>query len=271
MIINYKNLNKLHPLYVTGFSVTSVVFCISSLNIFINKRFRIENLLHFSSSSLNKDNIKPVAIYPNSDTQKLEILKNNKNKAGIYRWVNLINGKTYIGSSNNLGVRLRNYYKISFLEIETKKNKSMIYNAVLKHGYSKFSLEILEYCDSKDLIKREQYFIDLLKPEYNILKKAFSSLGFKHSEETQKRMSDSQKRINRLGRNNPMFGKVRAEGAGNPSQRISVFNAVNNETHEYDSIKAAGLALGIIPSVITRYVKNNQKKPYKGKYIFQKI
>jgi len=25
-------------------------------------------------------------------------------------------------------------------------------------------LEILEYCDSKDLIKREQYYIDLLNP-----------------------------------------------------------------------------------------------------------
>ena len=38
-------------------------------------------------------------------------------------------------------------------------------------------MEILEYCDSKDLIKREQYYIDLLNPEYNILKIAGSRLG----------------------------------------------------------------------------------------------
>jgi len=47
----------------------------------------------------------------------------------------------------------------------------MIYKALLKNGYSNFTLEILEYCDSEDLIKREQYYLELLKPEYNILKK----------------------------------------------------------------------------------------------------
>jgi len=51
----------------------------------VSHRFHIENLLHFSTSSSGKDSIKPVAIYPNSDTQKLEILRNNKNKSGIYR------------------------------------------------------------------------------------------------------------------------------------------------------------------------------------------
>ena len=62
--------------------------------------------------------------------------------------------------SKNLLRRLKNYYNISFLETEIKKNKSMIYKAFLKYGYSKFTVEILEYCDSKDLIKREQYYID---------------------------------------------------------------------------------------------------------------
>lgn len=33
-------------------------------------------------------------------------------------------------------------------------------------------------------IQREQYYLDLLKPDYNILKTAGSFLGFKHSEET---------------------------------------------------------------------------------------
>lgn len=60
----------------------------------------------------------------------------------------------------------------------------LIVKALLKYGYSNFKLEILEYCKVKDLIKREQYYIDALKPEYNILKVAYSSLGFRHSEET---------------------------------------------------------------------------------------
>lgn len=43
-----------------------------------------------------------------------------------------------------------------------------------KHGYSNFSLEILEYCNPSECIKKEQYYIDLLSPEYNLLKQAGS-------------------------------------------------------------------------------------------------
>lgn len=59
----------------------------------------------------------------------------------------------------------------------------VINKALIKYGYSKFKLEILEYCDPKVNSKREQYYMDYLKPEYNILKVAYSSLGYKHSEE----------------------------------------------------------------------------------------
>lgn len=54
--------------------------------------------------------------------------------------------------------------------------------ALLLYGYSNFSLEILEYCEPSDVISREQYYMDLLKPEYNTLKTAGSSIGFKYSE-----------------------------------------------------------------------------------------
>lgn len=52
----------------------------------------------------------------------------------------------------------------------------------MKYGYSNFILEILEYCDKFDLLNREQYYMNLLKPEYNVLLTAGSNLGFKHSE-----------------------------------------------------------------------------------------
>lgn len=62
--------------------------------------------------------------------------------------------------------------------------------AILKYGYSKFSIEILEYCSPEKCIEREQYYIDLLNPKYNILKKAGSSFGYKHAEETRAKMSN---------------------------------------------------------------------------------
>lgn len=60
----------------------------------------------------------------------------------------------------------------------------IISKAILKYGYSNFKLEILEYCDVPNVIEREQYYLDLLNPEYNILKTAGSTLGYKHTEET---------------------------------------------------------------------------------------
>lgn len=45
-------------------------------------------------------------------------------------------------------------------------------------------MENLEYCPAEKCIEREQYYLDLLHPEYNVLKKAGSLLGFKHSDKT---------------------------------------------------------------------------------------
>ena len=47
----------------------------------------------------------PIIIYKDIKNQKSIILKDNKNKAGIYRWINLINSKIYIGSAIDLRTR----------------------------------------------------------------------------------------------------------------------------------------------------------------------
>ena len=80
---------------------------------------------------------------------------------------------------------------------------SIIYSAILKHGYANFSLDILEYCEIDILIEREQYYLDSLKPEYNILKIANSRLGSKHSEATKIKISISNK-----GKHDHFSGKM---------------------------------------------------------------
>ena len=168
----------------------------------------------------------------------------------------------------NLSRRFKNYFSISFLETRIQKNKSMIYKALLKYGYSIFTIEILEYCDPKDLIKREQYYIDLLKPEYNILKIAGSRLGSIHTIESRAKMSSSK-----AGEKHPMFGKYkpRPEGAGRPYQKIEVIDIKNNITTRYDSITAAALALNIRKSTISNYLARNDQKFYKKRYAFKKV
>ena len=59
----------------------------------------------------------------------------------------------------------------------------------MRYKVSGFRLEILEYCASaEECIAREQYYLDLLQPEYNILKTAGSSLGYIHTEEARAKM-----------------------------------------------------------------------------------
>ena len=93
--------------------------------------------------------------------------------------MNKLNNNTYVGSGLDLSKRVGDYYNKS----ELLRNSRPIHAALLKYGYENFSLEILEYCRADDLIVREQYYLDLLCPEYNILKNAYSLLGFKHSPE----------------------------------------------------------------------------------------
>lgn len=84
-----------------------------------------------------------------------------------------------MGSGLDLSKRVGDYYKKS----ELNRNPRPIHAALLKYGYENFNLEILEYCRADELVAREQYYLDLIKPEYNILTNAYSLLGFKHSPE----------------------------------------------------------------------------------------
>jgi hypothetical protein len=176
--------------------------------------------------------------------KKKQIYLNNKGKSGIYMWVNTINNKRYVGSSVDLHRRFSAYYSVAYL---TKYNNIIIHRALLKYGYSAFSLHILEYCNREDLLSREQYYMDLYKPEYNTLTLAGYSLGFKQSEEW--------KVQNILGQPTRM--------------KVIVTDLETNISTSYDSIGLASRALGINDTVISRYFSRNQKKPYKNKYTFK--
>ena len=136
-----------------------------------------------NSNKKNK-NIIPYLSYTDLEKNKHTIYKENRNRSGIYRLNNLITAMCYVGSSVCLNKRLASYFSRRFLKKEVLRNNSIIYNSLLKYDYINFSLDILEYYEPSELIKREQYYLDLLKPKYNILPRAGSRLGAKHSPET---------------------------------------------------------------------------------------
>ena len=120
--------------------------------------------------------------FSNADKDKLAIIEYSKGKTGIYLWTNILNGKKYVGSSNNLKRRFLEYYNVNRL---LKENSMPIYAALLKHGYHNFSLTILEFCEANDLMNREKYYFEVYTPEYNILKtpgSPFRGSGWKHTE-----------------------------------------------------------------------------------------
>ncbi|KAI9491210.1 hypothetical protein BDB00DRAFT_767486, partial [Zychaea mexicana] len=92
----------------------------------------------------------------------------------------------YISSAKDLSNRLARYYRPSEL---IRIKGSLIHRALLKYDYENFSIYILKTYNSSELIIREQNYINLLKPIYNIFKFAHSSQGYMHNEETRKIMS----------------------------------------------------------------------------------
>jgi len=114
------------------------------------------------------------------------------NRKGIYLITNVINKKQYVGSSLNVYYRMQNHR--CRLAKNNHKNPKL-QNGYNKYGLSNFAFTILEFVEDKNkLLEREQYYIDTLKPWYNVLPIAGNVLGLKHSPETIEKCIAASKR-----------------------------------------------------------------------------
>lgn len=169
--------------------------------------------------------------YLNTKTDRSSILSDNKGRAGIYKWEHIEFGKIYIGSSVDISQRLKNYFTKSYL---IRNKTAYICNALLCHGFSAFSLTILEYIDitdkSKDeaknlILSREQHFIDSLSPDYNISLIAGSLLGYLHTEGSKKKMSEAKS-----GVNHPLFGRTHSAETKEKMSKAHKGKSLSTET-----------------------------------------
>lgn len=189
---------------------------------------------------------------------RLQIFKENKGKSGIYRWVNNKNGKSYVGSAVNISKRLKeHFYNIN--------SNVPLQRAIQKYGLSKFSIEILEYCDMHILIEREQYYLKIINQKYNINPIAGSSLGAKHSEETRKKMSAAQ-----LGEKNHNFGKIFSESTKNKMSlakgtSIKVYSLDLKLLYTFTSATKAKLHFRSKTDTILKYARS--RNIFRDKYI----
>jgi hypothetical protein len=205
-----------------------------------------------------KPTITPVVSYTNVHLHKETILNDNKKKSGIYRWTNTYNGKFYIGSSYNLRTRIQSYFNENVLN--RQKKKSIISLALLKYGYHSFDLAILEYCKKEYLITREQYYINIFKPEYNILKDARSRLGVSHTAETKAKI-----KAGNIGIKKPEHWKAQMSLNSKLAIPVTITDTLLNVTKTWHSIIVAAKESKIAARTINKYKKN--KKLYKGRYL----
>lgn len=101
---------------------------------------------------------------------------------GIYKITNQINGKIYIGQSQNISQRWKAHRK------HYQKDDYPIYRAMRKYGIDNFSFEVIEECSLEELNDKEKYWIkyyDSHNPSngYNLTDGGNTSLPLKLSEQ----------------------------------------------------------------------------------------
>lgn len=108
----------------------------------------------------------------------------------IYQIENLINGDCYIGSSNNFHRRKRRHFE--------DLKKGVHHSIILQRAFNKygeasfriFKIESFPFISKELTIAREQYYLDLIKPKYNVCLIAGSQLGAKRSLEFKQKCSE---------------------------------------------------------------------------------
>jgi len=223
-------------------------------------------------------------IYFAPHTEKSIISLENRNTPGVYALICRVTNKIYVGSSINLGPRLLDYMQPAYLGIRAS---SPVIRAIVKYGFINFCFVILETCLLESVLEREQYWLDFLKPEYNLSPTAGSTLGIYLSEETKTKLSlahlgkthtlETRRLMSetRRGPNHPMFGKSPSEetrannhnfGLIRSAETVDLMrkNHPNTKTiyqyasdqitfiAKFDSIRQAALLTGLSRNYISR-------------------
>nr|YP_007507073.1 intronic ORF at intron 8 of cox1 [Ceratocystis cacaofunesta]YP_009704212.1 GIY endonuclease [Ceratocystis fimbriata]YP_009710364.1 GIY endonuclease [Ceratocystis albifundus]AFO38125.1 intronic ORF at intron 8 of cox1 [Ceratocystis cacaofunesta]QEN73775.1 GIY endonuclease [Ceratocystis fimbriata]QFX74866.1 GIY endonuclease [Ceratocystis albifundus] len=239
-----------------------------------------------TSNQDNTNNLNPIIIYDNFKDNRSKILKEQKDKSGIYCLINKINNHSYIGSSVNLASRMKNYLNDAFLKSRQNINMPIV-KALLKYGQSNFTLYILEHVDVKSLIIRETYFITSVMPYYNVLKQGYSSLGYKHTEETKELLSQLAK--NRVhsditkgliskaltGENNPFYNKKHSIESrvrmieANSAYPVYIYNSLKELLVIYPSVSTLANLIKSNHSTIVNHIK--EQTIFRGEWYFSNL
>ena len=199
-----------------------------------------------------------------------------KNRFVVYKIINRINNKLYIGITANYKQRMKEhfiYYNCN------RKRKSYLHNAVKKYGVENFTHEIIYRCNSwKKLCQKENFYIKDLKTKYpigyNLTDGGDGAVGLKCSEETKRKMvkahtgkkhsKETKRNMSELnkGSNHPMYGLNHTEETKRKMSKAHIGKKHSEESKRKMSIVQKG-------KVFSEKSKRNMSKVHRTLSISQ--
>ena len=171
----------------------------------------------------------------------------------IYKVTNKVNGKMYIGLTTQ---KLR-YRRCQHRYCAYGKNEpSYFYCAIRKHGWNSFEWEVIDKATNiEELKEKEKYWITYYQSTnrgigYNLSQGGDGNVGYKHTKEAKKKLSEAHLRRSALGTGIKPFYAYTAEG-----------KLIN----KYNNYRTCASEIGISSSMIRQSIDN--KRGTKG-YIF---
>src|SRR6266700_3524647 len=140
IIRNFKNSKSLISYkYMNHGKLVPIQKCSTFKNKFY-RSIRIYTTLSNNSSVSYINSINYAKKYEDAYLMKKNIFNENRGKSGIYMLTNKLTNDLYIGQSIDISKRFKNYFNISYIK---SKDSFIISRALIKYGYSNFSVTIL--------------------------------------------------------------------------------------------------------------------------------
>ncbi len=226
-----------------------------------------------NNNYINKDNLSFVNNVFWFDIDEGGYIKGRLNKEAVVYIFRRTSNETryYVGSSINLTSRLSTHRSRVINECN-KDALSIFYSSVRKYGWSSFKFGILESIDLSNtisseekkiiILRREQFYFDLLKPKYNICKKAGSPLGvirdtiFSLNLSRARRGKSIRPRLIANNPSKPIRDETRLKlSARSIGVKVKIYDKLNNLINEFPTLTSAAKYIGVTSTTIRNIVK----------------